>query len=156
MKPGRPILSLNDNGQSTVELVAGLIVLVPIVLGLFDMAVVIIANQVNDSACRDAARVAASGRPTADETTARATQVLKQVYHTGGYLEGPALVAATPLGIKAPDPVFGGPYSGSVRVETKITVHLPAPLPGVLPATQEFHAREEYPVTFVEPNTASP
>lgn len=139
-----------------VELVAGLIILVPIVLGLFDMAVVIMANQVNDNACRDAARVASTGRPTVDEATARANQVLKQVYQTGGYLEGPTLVGATPLNIKAPDPVFGGAYSGSVRVETKMIVHMPAPIPGILPAGQEFHAAEEYPVTFVEPNTASP
>ena len=62
-----------------MELCAGLIILVPLVLVLFDLAVIVIGVQVNDQTCRQAARAASSGDPAtarqrADAIIARANQ----------------------------------------------------------------------------------
>lgn len=133
---------------------AGLMILLPLLLTALDLTIIIIANQVNDNACRDAARVAANGRPTQDEATSRAELVLNRASQHSGYIRGPSLVSVTPVDIKPPPTNYGGSYQGNVRVETKITVNLPVPIPGLLPAIQEFHASQEYPVTFIEPPTS--
>jgi hypothetical protein len=144
-----------SQAQSTIELMAGLMILLPLFLAALDITIIIVANQVNDNACRDAARVAANGRPTADETTSRAELVLRRASQSSGYIHGPTLISVTPVDIKPPSANFGGSYQGNVRVETKVTVNLPVPIPGLLPAIQEFYASQEYPVTFIEPPAAA-
>ena len=51
------------SGQSLAELAAGLMILVPVFLLVFDLAVCIIADTINENVCRDAARAASAGVP---------------------------------------------------------------------------------------------
>ena len=58
--------------QSLVELTDGLLVLVPIILIFFDLAVIVIGVQVNDQTCKQAARAASSGDPVSANQRAQA------------------------------------------------------------------------------------
>jgi len=65
------------SGQSLIEFTAGLVVLVPVLLVLVDLAIVIYGVQLNDTACHNAAQAAAAGEPA--EAQYRAQTVLNQV-----------------------------------------------------------------------------
>ncbi len=146
----------HTRGQSLVELAAGLMVMLPVILVLVDLAIITTAITANDAACRDAARVAAAGEPVGNNVEDRAKQVLKQAYQSGGYITGPTLVEAKGVGIVAPDATYGGPYQGKVSVETEIVVRVPASIPGITPENVTLHSKQEFPVTFVKQNTFSP
>ena len=51
------------NGQSITELVVSIIIIIPVVLFLFDLAIMIIAVQTNDHIAKNAARVASQSDP---------------------------------------------------------------------------------------------
>jgi hypothetical protein len=166
--------SRSIKAQSFVELAAGLIVLIPILLALLDLAIIVIAIQVNDTVCRDAARAASGGRPVdftgADGTTRqanakqRAEGVVKRAKKSvGGFIaelnildgdSGPTFVngAANP----GPDKNFGGAYNGSYKVTTQVKVNVPAFVPGVMQPQYTFNARQEFPITYVEHDTTTP
>ncbi|MBX9771824.1 MAG: hypothetical protein K2X29_10660 [Candidatus Obscuribacterales bacterium] len=145
-------------GQSIIELCAGLIVLVPIIMALVDLAFVIASMQVNDAACRDAARAAAAGPPT--EAFQRASGVAAASYRGGGYIKGPTIgssdVTTNPASIPDPGP-FGGPYQGTVRVKSHVELTMPVPIPFVAATMNkiDFVAQQEFPITYVKPNTAT-
>jgi len=141
-----------------IELCAGLIILVPIIMGLVDLAFIIAAMQINDAACRDAARAAAAGPPA--EAHQRASGVAAASSRTAGYIVGPTIAASdvttNPATVADPGP-FGGPYQGTVRVKSHVFLNMPVPLPFV-PATvnkMEFVAQQEFPITYVKPNSAT-
>lgn len=141
-----------------IELCAGLIILVPIIMGLVDLAFIIASMQINDAACRDAARAAAAGPP--DQAFQRASGVAAASNRTSGYIIGPTInqsdVSTNPAQIPPPGP-FGGPYQGTVRVKSHVFLNMPVPLPFV-PQTMnrmEFVAQQEFPITYVAPNTAT-
>ncbi len=145
-------------GQSIIELCAGLIILVPIIMALVDLAFVIASMQINDAACRDAARAAAAGPPS--QAHKRANGVAKASYRGSGYIKGPTIdtedVTTNPATI-APLGPFGGPYQGTVRVKSHVELTMPVPIPFV-PATMnkiDFVAQQEFPITYVEPNSAT-
>jgi hypothetical protein len=145
-------------GQSLVELATGLIILVPVILVLVDLAVIVTAVSVNDAVCRDAARVAAAGNP-ADPTLVknRALQVIKEAYKAGGYIVGPELVGDPDIAkTKEPTAPYGGPYEGTVTVQTKIVVKVPASIPKLTPSEVELHSKQQFPITYVMPNTFNP
>jgi len=153
-------------GQSLVELLGGLIVLIPVLMLLVDLVVIFMAVQVNDTACRDAARAAANGRPIdyngkSATSFGRAQAVVNQLNKAGGYIVGPTLlplddgVKTGPVNVQPPPSDFGGQYQGSYRVTTEITINLPASLPG-LPSSIKLNSRQEFPITFTESNTSSP
>lgn len=52
-----------SSGSNAVELVAGILVLVPVLFFFLDVVVCVIAAMANDNVCREAARAAAAGRP---------------------------------------------------------------------------------------------
>ena len=131
-------------------------VMLPIILVLVDLAIITTAIQVNDAACRDAARVAAAGEPLPINIENRAKQAIKQAYQSGGYITGPNLIEAKAIDIVAPDATYGGPYQGRVSVETEIVVRVPASIPGLTPETVKLHSKQEFPVTFVKQNSFNP
>lgn len=51
------------SAQSLIEVTIGLMVVIPVVLILADLAIVVYGLQLNDSTCQNAARAAASGTP---------------------------------------------------------------------------------------------
>lgn len=158
MPQQRASAKVRTAGQSLVELATGLIILVPVILVLVDLAIIVTAVSVNDAVCRDAARVAASGDP-ADPTLIknRALQVIKEAYKAGGYIIGPELVGDPVITkTKEPTPPYGGPYEGTVSVQTKIVVKVPASIPKLTPSEVELNSRQEFPITYVMPNTFNP
>ncbi|MCA0314901.1 MAG: hypothetical protein LCH63_13850 [Candidatus Melainabacteria bacterium] len=145
-------------GQSSVELVAGLIILVPIILCLFDLAVIVIGVQINDATCREAARVASIGDPT--DCNKRAQAIVARANAQGSsMLSNFQLQSCTstisPAQITAMKANFGGPVSGTVSVVTQVDIKpfvVHYAYSGGAPLT--FQARQTYPFTYVVPNTA--
>lgn len=142
------------NGQSTIEMIAGVIVIMPVILFLFDLAVVLLSVQVNDAACRDAARAAAAGPPS--QLTDRANTIVNNFYKSGGYI---SKIEVIPNGTQAnitatPDPVYGGPYTGTAQVTTKMTINVPVTVKGILPTQVQLNAVHSMPITYIAPNTS--
>jgi Flp pilus assembly protein TadG len=153
--------SRRNSGQSTVELVCGLFVLVPLVLVLFDLAVIVIGVQVNDQTCRQAARAAASGDPASADQRAQAV-VARANQQGSSMLSNFTLM--TPLGFTpstvladAQDLVpYGGTVSGTVTVQTEVDIH-PFIVPYVYSggAPLKFRSSQTFPFTHVVKNTAN-
>jgi len=145
-------------GQSIIELAVGLMALIPIVLVVFDLAVIIIGVQINDSTCREAARVAASGNP-ADANERAAAVVARQNLKTSGMLSNFQL--KTVNSVVTSDLVqlqkYGGPVQGTITIETEVDIKpfvVQYAYNGQSPL--KFRARQGFPYTFVFPNTAIP
>jgi hypothetical protein len=154
-------------GQSTIELVAGLIIGVPMILIAIDAIILATGAVINDAACRDAARAAASGPPSAlticiDREVAsgttphkRAKAVIERVYKSGGFfvLNDPVLVIET-LRDPLPSGLTGGSLDGEVTVETRIDVKPPFLIQALVGSHAiSFTNRQTYPYTYVVPNT---
>ncbi|HMY03648.1 MAG TPA: hypothetical protein PKA48_09850 [Candidatus Obscuribacter sp.] len=145
-------------GQSSVELVAGLIILVPIVLVLFDLAVIVLGVQINDSTCREAARVASIGDPTDCDKRARAVVARANAQGSSmlsNFQMFSCTSTVTPAQVNAMKLNFGGPVSGTVTVVTRVDIHpfvVHYAYSGGAPIT--FQATQTYPFTYVVPNTA--
>lgn len=166
---------MKKNGQSIVELAAGLLVLVLVFGGLFDLAILMIAATKNDTCARDAARAASIGCPQQitfngaiagthnQDALQRAGGVIKGVQSTG-MISGPYFIVggakqtappttATsndpdtgPQNLVAPPSSTGGAWEGSYRITTGVDVNLPFPVPGVASPIQ-LKSRQEFPIT---------
>ncbi|HEY9679060.1 MAG TPA: TadE family protein [Drouetiella sp.] len=150
--------SRRAKGQSIIELAVGLIALIPIVLVIFDLAVIVIAVQINDSTCREAARVAASGAPS--EQTNRANAVIARANaRAAGMLSNFQLKnvnsTVTQAQADALKP-YGGALNGTVTVQTEVDVKpfvVQAAYGGGAPL--KFRSQQSFPITYVVPNTAT-
>lgn len=148
-------------GQSIIELAVGLLCLIPIVLVVFDLAVIVIGVQINDSTCREAARVAASGNP--NDATARAKAVVARANQRAAgmlsnftLIEPVTLSPANLLTQMAQLQPYGGPVSGQVTVQTEVDVKpfvVQYAYSGQSPL--KFRSQQTFPFTFVVPNTAT-
>jgi len=144
-------------GQSLIELAVGLMALIPIVLVIFDLAVIVIGVQINDSTCREAARVAASGDPT--DAQARAAAVVARANQRAqGMLSNFVLVnvnnTVTAAQMQALQP-YGGPVQGTVTVQTEVDIRpfvVQFAYSGKSPLT--FLSQQSFPFTYVVPNNA--
>lgn len=152
-------ISRTRRGQSLVELCVGLLVLVPIILIFFDLAVIVIGVQVNDQTCKQAARAASSGDPAsasqrAQAIVARANQQGSSMlsnFSLTGVIFNPATVVADAAALVP----YGGTISGTVTVNTTVDIRpflVPYVYSGGAPLT--FRSSQAYPFTFVVPNTA--
>jgi hypothetical protein len=151
---------MRKRGQSLIELGAGLMVFIPVVLVLIDLAFLVAGAQINDNTCREAARIAASGDP--GSARARITSVIERANKTsGGMLSNFRLSALnmTPSDITSQISSltpYGGTISGTVTVSSQVDIR---PLlihwlassgkPITLCSTQSF------PFTYVVPNTTT-
>ena len=111
-------------GTSIVETAAGLFIIIPIVLFLFDVAAAVLAQTANDSMCKSAARAAAetinSGQAQA------AAQSAIDNFPAAGYIRSKRLFR----------PVD---YRGtSVTVVTEIVCQFPVPIPFGGPSKMNF------------------
>jgi Flp pilus assembly protein TadG len=144
-------------GQSIIELAVGLMALIPIVLVIFDLAVIVIGVQINDSTCREAARVAASGNPT--DATDRATSVVARAnLRTSGMLNNFVLQKVTSAVTSDLTQLgkYGGPVQGTVTVETEVDIKpfvVQFAYNGQSPL--KFRSRQSFPYTYVFPNTST-
>lgn len=153
-------------GQSIIELAVGLMALIPIVLVIFDLAVIVIGVQINDSTCREAARVAASGDP--NQAYDRANAVVQRANaRAAGMLSNFSLKKSdVTFAPSAPnDPIsqvtslapYGGPVQGTVSVRTTVQIRpfvVQFAYNGQSPLT--FQSSQTFPFTYVVPNTATP
>lgn len=163
-------------GQSIVETVVGIIFLIPVVLILFDVGVLVLANTANDTLAKNAARAAASatnasGTGTADAARTAALAVVGRFgpspILTGARMERIAWVPQS--GTVAGDTSAGGergtfeagtvpagidtnPGAGQVAVVTGMVVQVPVPIPfasGL--CKQTFYARAVEPIVSLPP-----
>jgi hypothetical protein len=150
-------------GQSLIELVVGLLALIPIVLAILDLAVIVIAVQMNDSTCREAARVAASGPPDTQDIQQRSGAIIARANQRGiGMMSNFQLISATSTAsssyLNGPQinngQTFGGPVNGTVTVVTEVDVRpfiVQWCYSGVTPL--RFRSSQTFPITYVIPNT---
>jgi hypothetical protein len=150
-----------QKGQSIVELAVGLIALIPIVLVVFDLAVIVIGVQVNDSTCREAARVAASGAPK-DQVARAAAVVARANQRAAGMLSNFVVVAGFPQSTVSQAQAdllnpYGGALNGTVTVQTEVDIKpfvVQAAYNGTSPL--KFRSQQSFPITYVVPNSATP
>lgn len=140
--------------QSIVELVAGLIVLIPIVLIMIDIGSLYLASIMNSDICREAARAAANGPPGAVQTgepQKRVDTVInrKRAMCAGNVtIDSPVQVTEavrTPLPAKP----FGGQVDGEVTVETVVTVRPPFLVQAIVPQGVKIRTSQTFPYTWV-------
>jgi hypothetical protein len=136
---------------------AGLIVIIPVFICLFDIMMVYIGYNTNLTACRDACRAASMADPPAGTADGdknagnaffdRAKSIcdsLKQA--ESSYVVGPVLDKVTVADFVDPG-VLGGNYKGNVSVTTSIVVRLPASIPHVTPETIPIKTSNTFPLT---------
>lgn len=113
-------ISRRKRGTSIVETAAGLFIIIPIVLFLFDVAAAVLAQTANDSMCKSAARAAAETDTAGKAQAAAQTAVdrfpaagyitSKRLFRPVQYNAGTSVTVVTEIVCKFPVPIpFGGP-----------------------------------------------
>ncbi len=107
-----------SKGTSIVESALAAILLVPIALAILDLIVIVVANSMNDTACKNAARAAANQSEGAQAFNAakkslessKASTIVKSIVFEIFDWQG---------------------LDGNVTCSTKMVVRLPVPFPGM-------------------------
>lgn len=160
----RPDSTRYRKGQGLVEVVGILICLVPAVLLVIDLGMIAVGAGLNDQACRDAARAAASGPPSdlskgdnrnVGAGTApydRAAAVVEKIYSTRLPMKVRAAIEAVETVRDVPTDA-GGAVDGEVSVKTTIDIYPPF-LAGAVVGNQgvSLICTHTVPITYVVPN----
>ena len=128
--------SRGKRGSGLIEAILAATILVPIALFLLDLTVMIIANSMNDTAAKNAARAAAN-QPNGGAAHAAATKALAS-------FQASSIVKS--LAISEFD--YPAKGVGSVTVVTVMEVKLPVPVPGFTGYT--FKAGDVEPIVGTE------
>jgi hypothetical protein len=152
------------NGQGLVEVVGVLVCLVPAVLLVMDLGMIAIGAGLNDQACRDAARAAASGPPSdlsigenrnvsaGTSPYDRALTVVKKIYSTRLPMKVRENIEAVETVRDIPTDV-GGAIDGEVSVKTTIDIYPPFLAGAVIgPNGVALNCKHTLPITYVVPN----
>lgn len=126
------LVKRNKKGSSIVETAAGLILLIPIVLFLVDVAAMVVAQTENDKLAKACARAAAefpSSEPSKQDGAA------KKVYDNQ---KRSNLLTPTSYAVTA--------GSGMVTCNTTITCTLPVPVPFIGNSSVAFKAQATEPI----------
>jgi Flp pilus assembly protein TadG len=142
------------SGSSIIETAAGLLVLVPVVLFLFDLVSLIMVQTANDSLAKHAARAAAE-IPDPDPTNAGAYAAVRQQAQNAAQ----NIVNAFPSSRLATNPTLlicdyqDNRTTGvsQVYVRTRLSCVLPIPIPFVGTAGIDFDAEATEPIVAVLP-----
>jgi len=122
-------------GQGFVEAITAAMILIPLALCLLDLIVLVIANQMNDTIVKSAARAAANQ---GDSNTAwQAAQTSVGSFQKSSFVESVSLDQGA----------FS--YSNNntgVTCQTTMVVRLPVPFPGF--ATMTFVAKDVEPIMY--------
>lgn len=136
----------SKQAQSVVEMVAGTMILVPLVLFLLDIGTLVVANYINDDYCCRAARAAASQKDK-DAALASVKGVLSKLQTsqiiTNMELMDPIAANPTP----SDDIDFDNKVPGTVIVSTRIAANLPVPIPFLPDTMARFVTRSSLPIT---------
>jgi hypothetical protein len=144
-----------------MEMAAGLIVVIPVVLLIIDCATLYLGASMNDTICRDAARAASLGPPDSispGEPKRRAEGVVRKANKTAGAIRLDPDVTVTEDIKQVPDAQYGGPVKGTVTVDTTVHVFPPFLLLAFLNATDkgiDFTTNQTYAYTWNRPSTAT-
>jgi hypothetical protein len=143
-------------GSSFIELATGLLVIIPIVLVIFDLCVIVMGVQINDSTCREAARVAASGNPL--QAQSRAQTIIDRANSRASGMVSNFVLANFTSTVTAQDVAalgtYGGPVKGTVTVETDVSIRpLVVELVYTGKSPLHFRSQQSFPFTYVVPNT---
>ncbi len=147
----RKSLNLRNSHGSAIEMVAAIVVIIPILLCLFDIGVMLVTAQVNDSTCRNIARIASSGEPQDVRTRVEAAidrakvnnSIMTNLRLDSGYPMNDALVALNKGAVT-------GPVNGKVTVRIAVDVHPPFLISHVMQDQAiTMHAEQTYPYTYV-------
>lgn len=156
-------------GQSMVELAAGLIVSVPIVLAVIDLGFIAMGASTNDSVCHEAAEAAAAGPPST--TTAPSTNQLSagqsgydlavSVIKVHQPTRMPAKVSEQPVVseelLDVPPSEQGGAVDGNMSVTTTIVITPPFILGAYFGKNGvSVSAKHIAPFTYVVPKVTPP
>ncbi|MBX9569915.1 MAG: hypothetical protein K2X77_13540 [Candidatus Obscuribacterales bacterium] len=148
--------------QSIIETVVGIIFLIPIVLFLFDVAVLVLSNTANDNLAKSAARAAASatdsaGKGNGDDAEKSAKAIADNfatspiIQKSGGsFVTGFFWNGGSGNQVSTGDPITPAPGDGQVAVITTMRVVLPVPFP-FLPAHTDFKAKAVEPIVSIAP-----
>lgn len=148
-------------GQSLVELCAGLIVGVPLILAGIDMGFIALGASINDSVCRDAARAAASGPPSAQSTAAnrkvspgqtpyqRVLSVIRKHSPTNLPLKVLDKAEIVESVRDLPSATTGGAVDGDIAVKTTVSITPPFILRAYCPTGIELCSKHLMPFTYV-------
>ncbi len=119
----------SSKGQSFVEMAAGLMVVIPIILLIIDCATIYMGVSLNDTVCRDAARAASLGPPDgikSGEPKRRAEAVVQKANKTTGSIQLEPTVKVTENIVGSlPQAPYGGPVKGDVTISTSVKVYPP-------------------------------
>ena len=153
----------NIAGQGLVEVVGVMICLVPAVLLMIDLGMIAIGAGLNDQACRDAARAAASGPPsllTVGDARAvgsgtpphdRASAVVKKIYMTNLPMKVRDNIEAFETIRDVPTDA-GGAVDGEVSVKTTIDIFPPFVAGAIVGHNGvTLTCRHSVPITYVMP-----
>lgn len=148
-------------GQSLVELCAGLIVGVPLILAGVDLGFIALGASINDSVCRDAARAAASGPPAVQSTSVNRTVMPGQAPYQR-VLSVIQKHSPTNLPLKVlnkaeivesvrdlPSTTTGGAVDGDIAVKTTVSITPPFVLRAYCPTGIELCSKHLMPFTYV-------
>jgi|688.fasta_scaffold257483_2 hypothetical protein len=119
-------------GVGLVESIVMAIVLIPVTLFFLDLIVVVLANWTNDSACKNAARVAANQRIGSDAINASEKAI--DAYRKNSIVKELRILTID----------YDEKGHTTVAVQTELIVHLPIPLPGY--SDIRFLARDVEPI----------
>jgi hypothetical protein len=130
-------ISRKARGQALIEAVCTAMILIPLALCMLDILVLIVANSMNDSCAKSAARSAANQ---ADKPTAlAAAKIAVSSLHTSAIITN----------VSMPGFLYDT-GSGKVTVQTQIGVHLPMPFPGFTDMT--FEAKDVEAIVNFQPS----
>lgn len=148
--------SISNKGQGIVELVAGIIVVVPIVLLLVDLGSLVIGVTSGDNVCREAARLASIGDPS--QVQQRAQQVINEANASkGGIIVNYTLNQAAAQNVQIPPAASGGVVQGNVSVDSSITVAPPFILKAMAGnGSFVFSSHQSFPITFTIKQSVQP
>ena len=151
--------SHRSRGVSMIELCVGLIVLLPVIFTVFDLAVIVIALSTNDGACREAARLAATGDPLlanqrAGAAVARANETNSQLANNYALV---SCVLSVPNAQLLSLAATGGQAAGSVTVTTQVDIYpfiVHWAYAGIKPL--QFASQETFPFAYTYPQPPVP
>lgn len=124
-------LNRRKRGTSIAETAAGLFIIIPIVLFLFDVAAAVLAQTANDSMCKSAARAAAETDSQGKAQAAAQTAI--DNFPAAGYIKSKRLFQPV---VWTYNPA---PNAQSyVHVQTEIVCQFPVPIPFGGPSKMNF------------------
>lgn len=145
-------------GHSLVEALCMICLLVPLFLCTLDACIFVVALNMNDAVCRNAARAASMGFPNAlrkGEPKRNALAAISKSDKGNQYFQLlPEILVSESIRQPLPYPPFGGPINGEVTVVTTAKVFLPVFGTVLRQGPVEMKARKTFAYSFVLPAEA--